>query len=70
MNDLDKLLNEPEAPKLIETVIPKQITKPTAAANKAHCLAEQDNSIAAASVGGAVFRSSKTLLVAGPEVLR
>ena len=68
MNELEKILNEPEAPKQTETNIPKQEKKPTAAANRAKALAEQDNSIAAASIGGAVFRSAKTFLEASPEI--
>ena len=68
MSELDKLLNEPKAPKQTESIIPKQINKPTAAANKANILAEQENTIAAASVGSPLFKSSKDFLADNPEV--
>lgn len=47
------------------------IVKPTvavAATNKAHGLSAQADTIAAASVGGTVFRSADTLLVSIPKV--
>jgi hypothetical protein len=68
MSELDKLLNEPKAPKQTESIIPKQITKLTAAANKANILAEQENTIAAASAGSPLFKSSKDFLADNPEV--
>ena len=68
MSELDKLLNEPEAPKQTETIIPKPITKPTAAANKANTLAEQEDTIAAASAGSSIFKSAKDFLADNPEV--
>jgi hypothetical protein len=69
MSDLAKLLNEPETLNPTESIIPKQITKPTAAANKAHCLADQDICVAAASVGSHIFRSAATYLAANPVVI-
>ncbi|MEI6562869.1 MAG: hypothetical protein WCO42_01025 [bacterium] len=68
MNDLNKLLNEPEVPKLTVNNISKKIEKPTAAAIKANILAAQENTMAAASVGSPLFRSAKDFLVANPEV--
>jgi len=47
------------------------IIKPTvavAAANKANTLSAQENTIAAASVGSALFRSADTLLVDIPKI--
>lgn len=69
MSDLAKLLNEPETLNQTESVIPKQITKPTAAANKAHCLSDQDSCLAAASVGSHIFLSPATYLAANPVVI-
>ena len=68
MSELDKLLNGHECPKVMEAIIPKQTEKPTAAANKAHCLSDQEKAIAAAGVGGCVFRSAATFLAAIPEI--
>jgi len=62
MNELEKLLNEPQSPKVIEADIPKQIEKPTPAANKANALIAQDKAIAAASVGSPVFRTAAAFL--------
>jgi len=60
MNDLDKLLNEPQVPQLKE--------KPTAAANKAAILIAQEKAIADASVGSRVFKSAKDFLANNIEV--
>lgn len=68
MNELEKILNGPESPKPAEVTIPIQITKPTAAANKAHCLTDQENSIAAASVGSHIYRSPATYLADNPVI--
>lgn len=68
MSELDKLLNEPKVPKQTESIIPKQITKLTAAANKANILAEQENTIAAASAGSHIYRSAANFLATNPEV--
>ena len=68
MNDLDKLLNTPDSPKPSESIIPKQITTLSAAANKAHCLTDQETSIAAASVGSHIYRSAANFLADNPEV--
>jgi hypothetical protein len=68
MNELDKLLNAPDSPNVTETLIPKQIAKPTAAANKAHCLSGQETSISAASAGSPIYRSAANYLADNPEV--
>ena len=68
MNELEKLLNEPECLKPTVTESPKQKEKPTAAANKANILIAQEKAIAAASVGGAAFRSAAAFLAASLEV--
>ena len=68
MNDLDRLLNEPKCPNVTEAIIPKLIEKPTAAANKALGLADQDHILAAASAGSSVFKSAKDYLAASREV--
>ena len=64
MTELEKLLNEnePENLKLAETESPKQIKKPSAATFKANTLAAQEITIAAASVGSALFRSAKDFM--------
>ena len=66
MNELDKLLNPTAA--ATEPVILKKTEKPSAATLKANTLAAQENTIAAASVGGALFRSADTLLVDIPKI--
>jgi hypothetical protein len=68
VNELDKLLNAPNSPTVTETAIPKPIAKPTAAANKSHCLTDQENCIAAASVGSHIYRSAANFLADNPEV--
>lgn len=62
MNELEKILNDSETPKPAEPKPPKQVEKPTPAANKATGLADQERAIAAASVGSVVFRSAATFL--------
>ena len=68
MNELEKLLNKPEGSKPIELESPKLIEKPTPAANKARGLAAQDDAIALASVGSAIYRSAAALLAANSEI--
>ena len=68
MNELEKLLNQPEGPKPTDTAIPKVIEKPTAAAMKASTLSDQDQAIAAASVGSSVYRSAATYLAANSVI--
>lgn len=68
MNELDKLLNAPKSTTVTEIITPKQTAKPTAAANKAHCLSDQENSISAASVGSHIYRSAANFLADNPEV--
>ncbi len=68
MNDLEKLLNNPDAPKLEETDMPKKIEKPTPAANRAVGLAAQESILAAASAGGSIFRSAATYLADHPVI--
>ncbi len=68
MNELEKLLNKPEGSKLIELESPKPIEKSTPAANRARGLAAQDDAIALASVGSAVFRSAAALLAVNSEI--
>ena len=72
MNELDKLLNTPDssipnAP-VTESIIPKKTEKLTTAANKAHCLTDQETSIAAASAGSHIYRSAANFLTDNPEV--
>jgi len=62
MNELEKILNEPEAPKLIESIIPIVLVKQTPAANRANLIAEQDKTIASASIGSHIYRSTATFL--------
>lgn len=64
MNELEKLLN----PTATDPVVLKKTDKPSAATIKANTLAAQENTIAAASVGGAFFRSADTLLVDIPKI--
>ena len=68
MNELDKLLNAPNSPTVTDSAIPKQTAKPTAAANKSHCLIDQENSIAAASAGSHIYRSAANFLTDNPEI--
>jgi hypothetical protein len=67
MNELEKILNESETPKPTEPKAPKPVEKPTPAANKANGLAAQEKAIAAASVGGVVFRSPVAFLATSLE---
>ncbi|MEI6148976.1 MAG: hypothetical protein WCS01_07760 [bacterium] len=68
MNELEMLLNKTDGTKQTATESPKKVAKPTAAANKANGLADQEKAIAAASIGGAVFRSAAAFLAATPPV--
>lgn len=68
MNDLDTLLNGPDGLKQTTPAIPQPKEKPTPAANKAHGLAEQDLTIASASIGSHIYRSPATFLTDNPEV--
>jgi len=58
-------MNETEG---IQLIIKPTIA--TAATNKANGLSAQADTIAAASIGGIVFRSADTLLVAIPKINR
>ncbi|MEI8352336.1 MAG: hypothetical protein WCG36_08490, partial [bacterium] len=68
MSELDRLLNNPEGSKQTEIKIPKVMEKPTAAANKANGLADQEKTISSASVGSSVFRSAATYLADNPVI--
>ena len=68
MNELEKILNKSDNPKLAETEKTKQAEKPTPAANKANAIIAQGKAIAAASTGSPVFRSAATFLAASLEV--
>jgi hypothetical protein len=68
MNNLEKVLNEPVVLKPAETEKPKQVEKPTPAANKASALLAQEKALAAASTGSPVFRTAAQYLATSQEI--
>ncbi len=69
MNELEKLLNEnePGNQNLADAGVPKPIKKPSVASLKANTLAAQENTIAAASIGSALFRTAQDFVADIPK---